>query len=134
MEHPQAEAAATWWADQLSAAPRQEMGDGTANIMLSILSDSSSTPSDAKRHIFRSSLASKIRAEITHRLTLERLSVVTVYTDYGPTGVLAEAAREAGIPFLRFPVKTMMRIDPDSVTVSLGYAGKIQEIWRSSRG
>lgn len=132
MEHPQAEAAAAWWADQLSTAPRQEMGDTTINIMLSVLSDSGSTPSDTERSIFRSVLADKVRAEITYRRTLGRRTVLTLYADYGPKGVLAEAARETGIPFRRFPVKTAMRVDPDSVTVSLGYAGKTQEIWRSS--
>lgn len=131
MSRPEILAAVNWWVAQVERAPRHETGDLTANLLLSLRSSESATPGTEARKVFRASLTEKIETEIARRHPSIRRNALVIYSNYQPTGILGEAAREAGISHSRFPVKTMMRIDPYSVTVSVGYASKSQEIWRS---
>ena len=49
--------------------------------------------------------------------------------DYGPDSNLYNAAREAKLSNPVFPVKTMMWISKEKVTVSLGYHGRMEDIY-----
>ena len=50
-------------------------------------------------------------------------------TDYGPDLNLSEAARRAHLASPVFPVKTVMHISKDKVTVNLGYHGKTEVLY-----
>lgn len=52
-----------------------------------------------------------------------------LFTDYGPGGLLDQAAKEADIPVLAFPLKTDMWFHPDGrVEVGRGHAAPWKEI------
>lgn len=54
-------------------------------------------------------------------------------TDYGPDCNLYDAARRAKLVSPVFPVKTMMHISKEKVTVSLGYHGKIEVLYPETK-
>jgi hypothetical protein len=49
--------------------------------------------------------------------------------DYGPGGLLRDCASDAGVPGLRFPFKTCMRINPGCVQVGCGYRAPFEVIY-----
>lgn len=110
--------AARWWADQLRGT-KQDNGDqiGLANVVAVLKGDRQ--PAD---------LVEKFEVVLLRMLEENGSSLLS--TDYDPSGLLVEAAHEAGIPAScgPFPLKTVMWIDSGSVKVKHGYGAAIQKL------
>lgn len=127
---------AKWWTDQLAKKSEQNTGDALLSMASSWAENKAReiNPLTAEKlAVFQSHLEASLLAFIQKTEWLEgdpdwgsALRIVGV--DYHPDRILREAATKAGINELHFPVKTMMRLDPDGVKVSLGYGGEVEEI------
>lgn len=111
--------AARWWADQLRRNTKQDNGEreGLANVVAVL--KGGSQPED---------LVEKFEAALLRML--EEKGSKLLSTDYDPSGLLVEAAREAGIPAScgPFPLKTVMWIEDKSVSVKHGYGAATQKL------
>jgi hypothetical protein len=125
------EAAAQWWATVIKTPKFDALGGHRDENMefaqvLMMVGNRRAPAIDTER--FRLALIERIRA--AHPYDRRIISV-----DYGPCGILADAAESAGIKdtSFTFPIKTMMWLDPDRVRVSYGYAAPVVVIWPPER-
>jgi hypothetical protein len=59
-----------------------------------------------------------------------RFSHFSIMSDYGPCGMLADAANEAGISAANFPFKTTMFLtEKDGIIVRNGYGAPAVKLW-----
>lgn len=102
-----ARTAAHWWAERSDGtAHHNNRGGDLANVFAGVLADMmNEPPKDGALERFEEILAEKI---MTAELPYEWRSI---WVDYGPDRILAEAAKEAGISCNNFPWKTGMQID-----------------------
>jgi hypothetical protein len=118
-------ALAQWWAEQLGAQPFSSSGDGTVDMLLTM----------ALRRLIAltqeqtTKFVEHLTAHIDQGLAKYPDYGVMLSTGYGPEGALVDAAEHAGIPFSRFPIKTLTRACPDFVTTSLGYGASSVLLW-----
>lgn len=141
--HPEARAAARWWADLLRAEPKHENGEVDQSVMLTLLAKYTPQPNEEQVAVFEKALTSLIDNEIRELQLADDWpdenipgssgppyqGVVFVENDYSPGYLLAEAIREARIDARRVPVKTQMHIKPGSVAASLSYLGEWRTVW-----
>lgn len=113
---PSVETAVNWWINELTGS---RLGDWIGDDYNSFL-----TSVDEKQiNVFRESLSKKIMEKLSQGATGE------LDVDYGPSGMLADAIIESKISGIKFPLKTHMTIDIDSVKVKYGYEAKFEEIY-----
>lgn len=116
---PAANAAATWWANKV-CSPTFDNGDhsdaGGFTRMLAI-----------------QKMIQALEPKIEEVLTRMGDYGMTLGVDYGPDPILGDAARAADISTSKFPLKTMMWIYKDYVTVSSGYRGRTVLVWASEK-
>lgn len=128
-----AEAAATWWAQQIGAptfdaigntgSPKERQQMGMAGMLAGLLADQHPvTAGQAQR--FVGLLAERISKALPR-------GYVSLAVDYGPCLELAEPANAAGIDASRFPWKTHMAVYPDHVVASLGYGASSELVWHA---
>jgi hypothetical protein len=128
----EARAAARWWADQLTADEPHRTGDAMSEAFATFARSKTAAPTADQVETFRASLEAAIlrmlrgpdsswEAAVAAREPRWGAAFRTVATDYGPEGILKEAAEAAGINTLLLPVKTCMWVNPGSVRVSHGY-------------
>lgn len=121
------EAAVAWWVERLRNAhnERQDNGDFLQSMMATLARDSIPLASEEQLAEFAASLQGRLM-----EVCLETCNVLdpiwgssarTLFADYGPSGILAKAAEEAGIETGLFPCKTVMWVNPDKVEVRCGY-------------
>lgn len=137
--HHETGTAATWWADQLRRPAVQDNGDAAQSSMMADLAALHKPIAREQIMYFESVLhrllADKFKSNWypgdPQRGSYER----TVGVDYGPDEILADASERAGIAIslCRFPVKTMMWINPGEVKVAVGYGAPIKTIWKDGQ-
>ncbi|MDE1675457.1 hypothetical protein [Nocardia gipuzkoensis] len=125
-----AQAAAGWWAQQLSAPTFITPASGqpvhpaqpSAVVSAGLRADAHTITSD-QLAAFTARLTEAIYAELTacHRTTLR--------VDYHPDGTLAAAADAAGIDLSRLPWKSASYADADHVTTVCGDGAVTQVLW-----
>ena len=123
--HEAAVVAAAWWAGKIGGNTRHGNGDTSLSSAFAMwMADAGQeTPSSEQINAFKTALIRGIE-----ELAL-RMREVPLFCDYGPGGILHNAAEEAGINELNFPFKTGMFVSPDQVRVSDGYAQPWESIW-----
>lgn len=128
--HEAAEVAARWWAERIVGNTRHDNGDTNLSSAFAMwMADAGQeTPSRAQIETFEAALIRGIEE-------LARcMGDVPLFCDYGPGGILHNAAEESGINELNFPFKTGMFVSPDQVRVSAGYAQPYETIWEKRGG
>lgn len=144
---PEALAAADWWAGRLTQPITHSLGrpgDRQASIntmMVNVAAETGRqqfTPEQVEA--FRVALAERVEARIGADPATWRpdapdwAAAVRVFgCDYGPDGILAEAAEQAGFRLSMFdlPMKTKMWVDPGRVRVAEGYGTEPVVIWQA---
>lgn len=135
----QIEVAVNWWAEQLARGARQDNGDATSNLLVSMLSASMPLASEAQVNVFKRVLTDELRAAMAKHWDESQPQkggmFRSIYNDYGVDSKLAAAAKVAGIEAQcpPFPMKTCMWIDPDRVAVRNGYGAKEQVLWQAQK-
>lgn len=129
----QIEIAVKWWGEQLRTRTKQDNGDLMTSVFMSALSGDGEDLT--KVELFEN----KLRELLPKRLLkcwhvdepMRGSAIRCLECDYGPDHVLREAAQFAGIlpDCPPFPMKTVMWINPDSVSVSHGYGAKPVVLW-----
>ena len=124
-----AEVAARWWAERIVGNTRHDNGDtNLSRAFAMLMADAGQeTLSRAQIETFEAAVIRGIE-EFPHQ------DLVGLHCDYGPGGILHDAAEEAGINELNFPFKTNMFVAKDRVRVSDGYAHPWETIWEKRGG
>ncbi len=120
------EVAASWWADCLGTL-KQNNGNEITSLILGLISVKSTPENNAKEKFYEA---------LKNRLITSFESgsqSVTLSTDYGPEGILAEVASICKINGYAFPCKTCMWISAKEVSVSAGYQAKAKVIYTASK-
>lgn len=121
-----AKAAAHWWAERADGtAHHNNRGGDFASVFAGILADTMNEPPQyGALEKFEDILAEKIMtAELPYMWR-------SIWVDYGPDQILAEAAKEAGINCANFPWKTGMAIDPEKKKILVRLSmGPWETIW-----
>ena len=127
--HEAAEVAAEWWAKEIRGFTRHDNGDSSlSSSWAMLLADIwQEAPSEEQVEIFKTVVIKGIE-EFLYK------PPVCLCSDYGPDGVLLDAANEARINALNFPFKTNMFVEPNQVRVSAGYAQPYETIWEKRGG
>lgn len=121
-----ARAAAHWWAERADGtAHHNNRGGDLASVFAGILADTMNEPPKVGAlERFEEILAEKIMT------AKYRMMWQSIWVDYGPDQILAEAAKEAGINCANFPWKTGMHIDPGKKTIMVRLSmGPWETIW-----
>jgi len=132
--YPEVACAAKWWADQLRGDPMHDAGDAMMNAMAAWASGRISRLSEADILRFEQELETVLQAYVIKKgwhPDRPGWGNRDVGTDYHPDGTLDQAAQAAGLGdlSLQLPYKTMMWVNPGSVTVSRGYRAPVVEIF-----
>jgi hypothetical protein len=122
-------AAVNWWADQLRGPAKMDNGDafGSAKDLPPV--------TEEQIEKFKASLTEKLPAYLGRYWNPEDplcgSYFRTLSVDYDPCALLSDAADYAGIDAqgLRFPIKTVMWIDPGEVRVACGYGAADVVVW-----
>lgn len=127
--HEAAEVAAEWWSKKISGYTRHDNGDSSlSSSWAMLLADiGQEAPSEEQVETFKAAVIKGIEESLYK-------PPACLYSDYGPGGVLLDAANEAGINVLNFPFKTNMLVEPKQVRVSAGYAQPYETIWEKRGG
>lgn len=109
-----AQAAAHWWADQMTGAPSHNIGADNELLLYALRR----IPPLPKEHIEQFEF---VLTRMIQEQSPEHISV-----DYSPDDILTDAATEATISAsgLYFPINTHMWIYPDHVDVAKEYGAK----------
>ena len=128
--------AAAWWRKRLETKANlgnfkvTESDDPAGGDIMALMALAMGTRANEKPEAldkFEEELA-KIIKEKT-----ESYSDFTLSTDYGPDFNLSDAARRARLQSPIFPVKTVMHISKEKVTVSLGYHGRTEVLYPETK-
>ena len=130
-------AAVEWWVEQLRQLAHHDAGDRLNSAFVNVFTERYFTPlSDEQLATFRSALHEEVTKMVEEHPPKEGdpmwgAAMRCFGTDYGPDHVLGEAADRAHIDDqrLRFPVKTLMWVDPGKVEVRPGYGAEEQVIY-----
>ena len=136
------DAAVAWWSQQLQETSRHKTGDAMNDAFVSTVQNALNLSPLSVEQIrtfeetLRSSIITLIEEsglDLSDPLSGSYHRVVS--TDYGPEDVLAHAAGVAHITYqdFRFPMKTIMWIDPGRVLVRSGYGGQEVVIYPKGR-
>lgn len=120
--HALAERAAEWWKTQLSKSP--DPGDSAISDLFWLAKCQADRPAESQLDDFRSILANRIIDEIKKYPTPQ--FVMKIKVDYDACPILSQAAEQAGIDKIHFPIKTIMCISPGRIETACGY-GKAWE-------
>jgi hypothetical protein len=128
-------AASIWWAAQIKNPTFRHTDPGSSdNPAVAILSmdlaymvSEQTMADDQSTAKFVKILREKVQGELD--ACVDDLTYINLDVDYGPGRLLKEAADEAGIPYSRFPWKTMMFVYPDHVIAALGYGAPSSLVW-----
>lgn len=118
------QAAARWWADQISRHTWQDNGDSTQSIIMTAIMLRSPLPTAAQLATFETLLAASIDERLAGGSRWLPIGV-----DYHPDRELSAAAEAAGIERAAWPVKSMTWICPEYVEAARGYRAERQLIW-----
>lgn len=118
-------ALAQWWAEQLGAQPFASSGDGMTDMLLTVARPRGGALTEEQVSKF----VGYLTGWIDEHLKSSPDYGVMLSTDYGPEGALVDAAEQAGIPFSRFPIKTLTSARADFVTTALGYGAQSVLLW-----
>ena len=119
MDTTVAQKAAAWWANHLRSTPRMNNGDDTQSLVLSLMRGRMPRLSGEEIERFEQALVAELEGKPDHCI---------IDYDYDPDSTLQAAARAADVDLTsRMPVKTMMWIDGEKITASLGY-GTAEEV------
>jgi hypothetical protein len=122
--------AAQWWADRLAGPCKQDNGDRSMTGMLTaglmaMNQSSLQYPSEEQLEKFKAALVAALDAKAENHAQRggDYPYRACLGVDYGPDADLAKAAEAAGIDGSRhrFPIKTVMWINPGDVAVRYGY-------------
>ncbi|MFI6249020.1 hypothetical protein [Streptomyces sp. NPDC051016] len=138
---PEAIAAAEWWANRLANPASHDVGAETANIVTNTVAALVERQrSQAQLEAFREALVDEIDQHVAQYSWRPDepdfgSALRAIAVDYGPDPVLADAAERAGfeLKILDLPMKTVMWINPGTVTVAEGYSAQPVVIWRADQ-
>lgn len=125
--HEQAiEAAVNYWAGFLEKGPTMnKSGDGMIDLMMTLVQHTTNVDPDTEQVAsFKEALGAHIRS-----LFDRNVSWITLDVDYGPDMNLSNALRAAGIKSSPFPMKTIMWVKPNEVSVAQGYRAESRVLW-----
>jgi hypothetical protein len=128
----EARTAAQWWADQLTADGGQQTGDAGQDLSATRARGMVRQPTEEQVEIFRAHVEGAILAMLREDASgwddavargepRRGAALRAVATDYGPGPLLDDAMKAAGLSRLLLPMKTCMWVNPEQVTVGLGY-------------
>lgn len=122
------EKAANWWAERILEDRPHSNGDNSfTSVTACLLADmgrKNITPDQAD--MFKKALAKRM-AEYAESRMFNHFSIMC---DYGPCGMLIDAANEAGISAANFPFKTTMFVtEKDGIMVRDGYGASVVKLW-----
>ena len=133
--------AATWWADKV-ANPKFDNGDKSLEgFMTKSWASKAVQPVDqVQRNKFIEHLVNSITTKLDRQSTEILLpgqelippADMVLGADYGPDRELLGAGLYSGIPSMNFPIKTVMWIDKDHVSVSYGYGADVEYLYANS--
>ncbi len=124
------EIAADWWGQKVDSPSHDAGLDKNIQLLTQLLVENMPKTENDKISAFKNILKEMIKKELISR------SYIDLYVDYGPRGILCDAAKEATLlpqnhdEFRMthiFPWKTSMQISLDQITVKEGYGSK-QEV------
>ncbi len=118
----EAAVAADWWSNHIGSKAGCDNGDSFQSMMLYMLAAQSDV-TESQKQVF-----SKLIKDLVMR-ELKRTESVCLSVDYAPDYELYDVAVKSGISPSAFPCKTVMWIEPGSVSVKYGYQGDIQELY-----
>lgn len=120
------EAAVNYWAGFLEKGPTMsKIGDNMIDVMMTLVQHTSSVDPDTDQVAkFKETLGAHIRS-----LLERKVSWITLDVDYGPDMNLSNALRVAGIKSSPFPMKTIMWVKPNEVSVAQGYRAESRVLW-----
>lgn len=138
---PEAFAAAEWWAQQLAAPARQDIGSALSSAFADTASRLGEHHyTDDQIEAFRQALAEAIERDLSRSPDSWRpdepmwgSAMRGIHNDYGPDPLLTEAAEAVGIKLTLFdvPMKTNMWINPGIVKVGAGHGAGIATVWEA---
>lgn len=115
------EKAVNWWVEQLQGEPKHDAGDAGLNLSLRMFALRSTPPTTEQVEQFRDALTRKVTKAL-------ETGDVLLCTDYEPEELLKSVIDETRINYQRFPIKTIMWVNKDNVTVASGYRAPRQEL------
>lgn len=122
------EKAVNWWAEKiLEDRPHSNGDDSFTSITACLLADMGrqNITSD-QADTFKKALAKSM----TEYAESGRFNHFSIMSDYGPCGMLIDAANEAGISAANFPFKTTMFVtEKDGIMVRDGYGAPVVKLW-----
>ncbi len=125
-----ANAAAKWWRGKIENLTPSNFDNGGGDtdttlycMFVSYSFASKNTASIEQLENFQTILTELINKE------LEKNSKIVLSCNYGPSGILIEAANKAEINRALFPFKRTMKITKDLVTIKDGYRKKYKKIY-----
>lgn len=122
------EKAVNWWAERLlENRPHSNGDDSFTSVTACLLADMGrqNITSD-QADTFKKTLAKRM-AEYAESGMFNHFSIMC---DYGPCGMLIDAANEAGISAANFPFKTTMFVtEKDGIMVRNGYGAQAVKLW-----
>jgi hypothetical protein len=135
VESPEVIAAARWWRNAIGRLGTSGAGEIDAHAII-VREELPVLPKE-KLDKFEAILRERIVAFLGNAIWNSEQPLFggvnrIVATDYGPDGTLLAAAEEAGIEKIGsiFPMKTVMWINPGSVSVAYGYGAQEAEVYR----
>ncbi len=131
----QIDTAVRWWGNQLRTIAPQNNGDAEQSGIATVFAFELGKQDETRVIAFEDSLKILLVKHLSKTWEPDepgRGSYLRVIAcDYAPSSVLREAAIAGGIkPHCPpFPMKTVMWINPDEVSVSCGYGASPEQIW-----
>lgn len=119
-----AKMAAEWWADKI-IDPKMDMGEYTVSALfaMSMAKALVKPVNNETKEVFILNLSQIIEQK------LNECQSTILDVDYGPCGELRQAAKQSGISESNFPIKTVMWIDRNRISVRYGYGAKEEYIY-----
>ncbi len=121
--------AAKWWADKVKNVNPYNFVNGGKNDMdfivtiVATMSAMSTQPATENIDKFEERLAEIVKERV------EAHGYVKLSVDHIPDQILGNLAHETGVSTNRFPWNTTMWIEPNKVSVSMGYAAPVENIF-----
>ena len=139
MNYPQVEAAVGWWCDRLRAPVHHQLADPALTLVMTKVAAVTDAPTPEQVATFARVLTEKV----TGFIALQEahggwrdgyLGAIFLSVDYHLDSRIGSAADEAGIPHIRLPLKTIMKVQRSSVKVLHGYVSTEETLWEAPRG
>ena len=126
------EIAADWWKQKVDNPSHDAKLDEKSQLLTLLLAENMPETEYGKTNAFKNILKEMIKKELIERRYID------LYVDYGPRGVLCDAAKESNLLSQNhdefdmthiFPWKTSMKISLDQITVKEGYGSEQETIF-----